>query len=89
MPLNQRVQKQVVCFDLEWDIYPNLPPDEYDLVAPYRTGPHVRLGRTMVQELSSGPMVKMMFDSNYLLHVEEASHVYIRYPLSTKIEIQS
>ena len=23
----------------------------------------------MVQELSSGPMVKMMFDSNYLLHV--------------------
>ena len=64
---SDRVQKP--CFDLERDIYSNLPPDEYDLVAPYRTGPHVHLGGTMVQELSSGPMVKMMFDSNYLLHV--------------------
>ena len=64
---SDRVQKP--CFDLERDIYPNLPPDEYDLVAPYRTGPRVRLGGTMVQELSSGPMVKMMFDSNYLLNV--------------------
>ena len=60
---------QKPCFDLERDIYPNLPPDEYDLVAPYRTGPHVRLGGTMVQELSSVPMLKMMFDCNYLLHV--------------------
>ena len=48
---SDRVQKP--CFDLERDIYPNLPPDEYDLVAPYRTGPHVRLGGTIVQELSS------------------------------------
>ena len=38
---SDRVQKP--CFDLERDIYPNLPPDEYDLVAPYRTGPHVHL----------------------------------------------
>ena len=60
---------QKPCFDLESDIYPNLPPDEYNLVAPYRIGPRVCLGGTMVQELSSGPMVKMMFDSNYLLHV--------------------
>ena len=64
---SDRVQKP--CFDLERDIYPNLPADEYDLVAPYRTGPRVRLGGTMVQKLSSGPMVKMMFESNYLLHV--------------------
>ena len=64
---SDRVQKPY--FDLESDIYPNLPADEYDLVAPYRTGPRVRLGGTMVQELSSGPMVKMMFKSNYLLHV--------------------
>ena len=28
---SDRVQKP--CFDLELDIYPNLPPDEYDLVA--------------------------------------------------------
>ena len=54
---------QKPCLDLERDIYANLPPDEYDLVAPYRTGPSVRLGGTMVQELSSGPMVKMMFES--------------------------
>ena len=30
----ERVQKPEVCFDLERDIYPNLPPDEYNLVAP-------------------------------------------------------
>jgi len=64
---SDRVHK--LCFDLDRDTYPNLPPDEYDLAAPYRTGPRVRLGGTIVQELSSGPMVKMMFDSNYLLHV--------------------
>ena len=89
---SDRVQEP--CFDLEWDIYPNLTSDEYDLVAPYRTGPHVRLGGTMLQELSSGPMVKMMLTINiYSMYCtqleEEASHVYIRYPLSTKIEIQS
>ena len=66
---SESVQKPVVCFDLERDIYTNLPPDEYELVAPYRTGPYVCLGGTMVQVLTSGPMVKMMFDSNYLLHV--------------------
>ena len=63
------MQNPVSFYDLERNTYPNLPPAEYDLVAPYRTGPLVRLGGTMVQELSSGPMAKRMFDSNYLLRV--------------------
>ncbi len=52
------------------DTYPNLPQGKYDyLFPPHRAGPRVRLGGSMVQELSSGPMVRMMFNKNYLLDV--------------------
>ena len=86
---------QKPCFDLERDVYPNLPPDEYDLVAP-----HIVLDLVYAWEglwfrnCHLVPWWKWCLTvtifSMYCPQMEgEASHVNIRYPLSIKIYIQS
>lgn len=52
------------------DLYTVIPPHEYDSLDIHQTGQTIRLAGTIAQELAAAPMLKLLFDKRYLVHIK-------------------